>query len=128
MSSFHELLLFFERKQLIFLLFPFSGILVFQAAILAYKQKVIISEMAPIQFLIYKIKASFVANSKPLQRFAQFLRVSPVLSVVFQSLNKLLMNYIFRCMYVSLSTGDTRKNCAKRCKGLEFATNEAFIL
>ena len=33
----------------------------------------------PIQFLIYKIKASFVPNSMSLPRSAQFLHVSAVL-------------------------------------------------
>ena len=50
----------------------------FEAAILVYKQKVKIFEMPLIQFLTYKIKASFVPNSKP-ARLAQFLPVSTVL-------------------------------------------------
>ena len=39
---------------------------------MAYKQKVRIFEMPPIQVLVYKIKASFVPNSKSLPRLAQF--------------------------------------------------------
>ena len=74
MSFSHELLPFFECKKLDF--FPFSGIHVFEAATLACKQKVIL-----IQFLIYKIKASFVPNSKPLPRLAHFLHVSDVLFI-----------------------------------------------
>ena len=49
-------------------LFPsFRRIPVFEVAILSYNQKVRIFEMPPIQFLIYKIKASFVPNWKPLR-------------------------------------------------------------
>ena len=74
MGSFHELLPVFECKQIIFLnSFLFSRIPVFEAAILAYKQKMRISEMPQIQYLVYKIKASFIPNSKPLPRSTQFL-------------------------------------------------------
>ena len=59
--------------------FLFSGIPVSEAAILAHKQKVGIFEMPPNQFLIYKIKASIVANSKPLPRLTQILHVSALL-------------------------------------------------
>ena len=48
-SSFHDLFSFFECKQIIFLnFFPFSGIPVFEAAILAYKQKMRIFKMPQI--------------------------------------------------------------------------------
>ena len=56
--------------------FPFSEMLVFEAAILANKQKMRIFEMLPIQFMICKIKASFVPSSRPLLHPAQFLDVS----------------------------------------------------
>ena len=80
MSFFHDLITFFECKQIIFLnFFPYNGILVFGAAILAYKEKTRILKMHPIQFLIFKIKALFVPNSKPLPCFAQFRHVSAVL-------------------------------------------------
>ena len=62
--------------------FRFSGISVFEAAILAYKQKIGILEMPPIQFLIYKMIVSFVQNSKSLQHVAQFLHVSAGLLVL----------------------------------------------
>ena len=52
-----------------------------EAATLAYKQKVRIFGMILIQFLIYKIKDSFVPNSKPLPRSAHFLHVSDVLFI-----------------------------------------------
>ena len=65
----------FEHKRITFLTFPLSEIPVFEAAILAYKQKVMIFEMPPIQVLIYKVKASFLPNSKSLPRLAQFLHV-----------------------------------------------------
>ena len=47
----------------------------FEAAILAYKQIVRIFEMPPIQFLICKVKASRLPNSKSLPRLVQFLDV-----------------------------------------------------
>ena len=78
-SSFHELQFCFLNASKCFLeLFPFSGILVSvsEAAILAYKQKIF--KMLPTQFLIYKVKSSFVPNSKHLPRLAQFLDVSVV--------------------------------------------------
>ena len=79
MSSFHKLLPFFECKQIIFLnFFPFIGKAVFEAAILAYKQKTRL-EVPPIKFLIHKIKAPFIPNSMSLPRLARFLHVSEVL-------------------------------------------------
>ena len=52
------------------------GITVLEVVTLAYKQKVRIFEMLPNQFLIYKIEASFVQDSKPLPHLAQFLHAS----------------------------------------------------
>ena len=67
MSFFHELLPFFECKRIIFLNFPlWWDTLVFEAAILAYKQKVTMFQMPPNQFLALMRKTSLLyQNSKP---------------------------------------------------------------
>ena len=87
MSSFHELLLFFECKHNFLEFFPFSEIPMFEAAILAFKQKVKFFKIPPIQFLVHKKNASFVPSSKPLPRLEQFLYVSAVL----KSVSKILL-------------------------------------
>ena len=66
----------------------------FGAAILAYKQ-VRVFEMLPIQFLIYKIKASFVPNSKPYNTtFSAILHVSALFLVFFLDNKKVYKVYI----------------------------------
>ena len=59
--------------------FPFSGIPMFEAAILAYKQIVRIFEMPSIQFLFASLISLICTNTKLLQPLAQFLYVSAVL-------------------------------------------------
>ena len=66
--------------------FPFSGIPIFEAAILTNKPKVRMLEMVPMQSFTYKIKASFVPNSKLLPRLTQCLHVSALLLVTYVSL------------------------------------------
>ena len=60
MSSFHGLLPFLDSSKSFFSIFPFSGITVFEAAIMANKQKV---------------------RTKPLPNLAQFLQLQFLIKI-----------------------------------------------
>ena len=87
-ASFNQFYEFFLRVTSVFWMqannflefFPFSGIPVFEVAILAYK-KVRIFEMLPIQCLVYKIKASICT------KFQAFITFSTIFKCIRDTVN-----------------------------------------
>ena len=83
LRSFHELAQFFESRQVISSnLYPYSEILLSEAAIMAYQEKLKIFKMFPAGILTYMVLASFVPNFTLLPHLAQFLHVSVVLETM----------------------------------------------